>query len=188
MTDTVIMLKDPSLATLIQLELERNGISVSQKPQNCILLITDIKSAHGFEYSFKMGILRSTENPNDSFDIILRRPIELSELRNTVTELFKQQNALKESDSNSIYTFANDRTVLWEGRRIKLTSNEFIILTALLEEGGEPVSRDRLNRLIDSGGNAADVYICYLRKKLFCNGKSPIITVRGRGYACIAKQ
>ena len=188
MTDTVIMLKDPSLATLIQLELERNGFSVSQKPQSCILLITDTPTANDFEYNFKMGVLRLNEVADDSFDVILRRPIDLSDLRKTVAEIFKQQNALKSSDNNSIYTFSNDKTVLWEGRRIRLTNNEFIILSALLEASGEPISRDRLNQLIDSAGNAADVYICYLRKKLFCNGKSPIITVRGKGYACIANQ
>ncbi len=188
MTDTVIILKDPSLATLIRLELERNGISVCQRPESCILFITDAPTVQSFKYSFKMGVLRSSEVQDDSFDIILRRPVDLSELRDTVSEVFKQQSALKESNNNSICTFQNDKTVLWEGHRIKLTNNEFIILSALLEANGKPVSRERLNQITDSKANAADVYICYLRKKLFFNGKSPIVTVRGKGYACIATQ
>ncbi len=187
MTDTVILLKDASLATLIRLELERNGVSVSQKCEDCTLFVTDTHTAQSFKYSFKMGVFRSHDTLDDSFDIILRRPIELSELRKTISELFKHQNTLKESTDNSIYLFQDDKTVLWEGRRIKLTKNEFIILSALIEANGEPISRERIGLLIDSKENAADVYICYLRKKLFSSGKSPIVTVRGKGYACTAK-
>ena len=187
MTDTVIILKDPSLATLIRLELERNGMSVSESPEDCILFINDEPTSANFKYSFKIGIARSNEPMRDSFDVILQRPIDLSELRKTISELFERQITIKESNNNSIYTFPNDKTVLWEGRRIKLTNNEFIVFSALLEANGEPVSRGRLNELTDSTGNTADVYICYLRKKLFFNGKNPIITVRGKGYACIVK-
>lgn len=185
MTDTVIQLKDPSLATLIRLELERNGVSVIQKSDNCLLFITDTNERPNFKYSFKIGVVRSSESLDDSFDVILRRPIDLSELRQTIFRLFEYQNTVKETNNNLIYTFPNDKTVIWEGRRTKLTNNEFIILSALLEANGEPVSRERLNEITDSAGNAVDVYICYLRKKLFFNGKNPIITVRGKGYACI---
>ena len=60
------------------------------------------------------------------------------------------------------------------------------MISALYEAGGEPVSRERINTLLGMNGNAADVYICNIRKKLAAAGGAGIVvTYRSRGYALL---
>jgi len=75
------------------------------------------------------------------------------------------------------------------GSDLELTHTEFSLLTALLRERGEVVSRPMLLREIwgydfDPGTNVIDVHVNRLRRKLEERGMKGVIqTVRGRGYA-----
>ena len=70
---------------------------------------------------------------------------------------------------------------------ITLTEKEYLIFRLLYDAAGNNVPRDDIAAIARGGEqktNAADVYICMLRRKLTeLLGKSPIKTVRGKGYS-----
>ncbi len=90
------------------------------------------------------------------------------------------------------------REVTCAGRSVRLSTTEFELLTYLLRNQGQVLSREQMLRAVwgydyDPGTNVVDVYIGYLRRKLRPptgggeqpddGGRpSPIVTVRSVGY------
>ncbi len=77
-----------------------------------------------------------------------------------------------------------DNSVDFEGNRLKLTNNEFKLLTALMTQAGRVLSKDQLQQSLhgwDEGAsdNAIEVHIHNLRKKIPNN---LIKNIRGVGY------
>ena len=77
------------------------------------------------------------------------------------------------------------RTAWLDGKEIRLTEVEATLLSRLIAEGGDFVSRERL--LTDVWGDGAEgsvinVYIHYLREKLERQGEKIILSSRSRGY------
>ena len=74
------------------------------------------------------------------------------------------------------------------GAIVELTGAEFDLLTALCDNAGRVIARERLielsrARLGDSSDRSVDVLISRLRRKLSSSGKdAPILTVPGIGY------
>jgi two-component system copper resistance phosphate regulon response regulator CusR len=74
------------------------------------------------------------------------------------------------------------------GKRIDLTSKEFMLLEYLMRNSGHKVSRAMIvehvwNLNFDTMTNVVDVYINYLRKKVDEGAEKKLIhTVRGVGY------
>ncbi|MGB0723282.1 MAG: response regulator [Gammaproteobacteria bacterium] len=78
------------------------------------------------------------------------------------------------------------RSVARAGTAVDLTAREFGLLEALVQAGGRPLTRQRLEEVLygwdDSAeGNVLEVHVHNIRKKL---GKTLIVTVRGVGYRC----
>ena len=76
------------------------------------------------------------------------------------------------------------RTVIQRDNQVPLSTREFDILRALMENMGRVMSRRKLNETIyrvddEVESNAIEVHIHHLRRKL---GEHPIRTVRGVGY------
>ncbi|MEJ2693144.1 MAG: response regulator [Candidatus Thiodiazotropha sp.] len=76
------------------------------------------------------------------------------------------------------------RTVIQQDSQVPLSTREFDILRALMENMGRVMSRRKLNETIyrvddEVESNAIEVHIHHLRRKL---GEHPIRTVRGVGY------
>jgi DNA-binding response OmpR family regulator len=78
-----------------------------------------------------------------------------------------------------------------DGHQVRLTPREFALLETLVRNRGRTMSRDELVSRVwgydsDPLGNAVDIYIHYLRRKLDPNGTGEgdrmIRTVRGVGY------
>ena len=82
----------------------------------------------------------------------------------------------------------NDASLLYEGRKIELTKNEFRILQTLMEHRGKVVSRDTLMTKLWQMDvyveeNTLTVNVNRLRKKLEAAGLHDIITTKiGSGY------
>ena len=92
------------------------------------------------------------------------------------------------------------REVRCGGEPVRLSTTEFELLTYLLRNRGQVLSREQILRAVwgydyDPGTNVVDVYVGYLRRKLrrvqpagdspaADSGKrgSPIVTVRSVGY------
>jgi DNA-binding response OmpR family regulator len=87
------------------------------------------------------------------------------------------------------------RQVRYDGELVRLSTTEFELLTYLMRNRGQALSRERILRAVwgyeyDPGTNVVDVYVGYLRRKLRGAAKnhvgvgprSPIVTVRSVGY------
>lgn len=86
------------------------------------------------------------------------------------------------------------RTVTWRGAPLELTSTEFNLLEQLAREAGRVVSKEELSeralaRKLTRYDRSIDVHMSHLRAKLgeLPDGRSPIQTIRGRGYQLIAE-
>jgi two-component system OmpR family response regulator len=87
------------------------------------------------------------------------------------------------------------REVKYDGEPVRLSTTEFELLTYLMRNHGQALSREQILRAVwgyeyDPGTNVVDVYVGYVRRKLRAAAKnddrsgsrSPIVTVRSVGY------
>ncbi len=80
------------------------------------------------------------------------------------------------------------RTVVRQGRLVRLTAREFAVLEFLARRAGAVVTRSELldhvwDQNYGGSGNVVDVYVGYLRRKLEEPIGRPLIrTIRGTGY------
>jgi DNA-binding response OmpR family regulator len=78
-----------------------------------------------------------------------------------------------------------DHTQVWlpDGERIAVSPKEGAVMALLLARRGEVITREELAAVIgESTANKAEVYLCYLRRKLETPERRLIQTVRGKGY------
>lgn len=185
MNDITVNLADPVLAGLICDELTRAGYAVgTAKASGCRLLITDREAppASG-EHAFTLLVGEAAEK--GGADACLSRPFSLSSLREAVAAFFPPSDVAKKEKAPTGLSVICDGVLLF-GEKIRLSPAELAVISALYEAGGEPVSRERLNTLLGMNGNAADVYICNIRKKLAAaGGAGLVVTYRSRGYALL---
>ncbi len=80
------------------------------------------------------------------------------------------------------------RSVTLAGRPVELSQREFALLEYLMRNAGQVLTRDQILEHVwgydaDPAGNAVDLYVHYLRRKLgHGHCPAPIETVRGIGY------
>ncbi|WP_457600098.1 response regulator transcription factor [Hydrogenivirga sp.] len=122
-------------------------------------------------------------------DDYITKPFSIKELVARVKAVLRRAKGRKETQ---IFKFGGlevdtERVkVSVDGREVRLTPSEFIILKLLLENYGKPVGRHRVIEELwragrDTTDRAVDVHIKHLRDKLGEYGKF-IKTVRGFGY------
>ena len=122
-------------------------------------------------------------------DDYVTKPFSPLELRARI----KAQLRRSRKSQPSSYTFSSilvnlDRMEVVDGDRlIELTALEFKLLTALFQNAGRVLSRDRILDLVWSTNTVVtdrviDTHIANLRKKLEPNGSKHISSVRGTGY------
>jgi two-component system, OmpR family, response regulator len=124
-------------------------------------------------------------------DDYLTKPFDLAELLARVHALIRRSE-LRHQDATlragSLTLDPLTRQVTQGGRRVDLSAREFALLEFLMRNVGRTVSRSRIaaavwNYQFDPETNVVDVYVNYLRKKLFVGRRTtPIHTVRGTGY------
>jgi two-component system OmpR family response regulator len=132
----------------------------------------------------------------------LPKPFHLRELLATVKAVLRRtsiQTTEKQTPSRSKARFAgwnidlsNREPVSPSGKEVRLTTGEFDLLAAFVNNPSQVLTRDRLldlarDRKAGPGDRTIDVQIGRLRSKLEDNPKKPtmIKTVRGRGYIFI---
>ena len=124
-------------------------------------------------------------------DDYLTKPFDLSELLARVHALIRRSELRHKDATLSVGSLTLDpltRHVTQGGRRVDLSAREFALLEFLMRNAGRTVSRSRIaaavwNYQFDPETNVVDVYVNYLRKKLFVGRRTtPIHTVRGTGY------
>lgn len=122
-------------------------------------------------------------------DDYVTKPFSPLELRARIKALLRRSQGSQPTS----YAFASvvvnlERMEVLDGERpIELTSLEFRLLTALIQNAGRVLSRERILDLV-WGANAVvtdrviDTHIANLRKKLEPHGSKHISSIRGIGY------
>jgi two-component system copper resistance phosphate regulon response regulator CusR len=123
-------------------------------------------------------------------DDYLVKPFSFSELSARLRALLRRQ--AKPADPmlrcDDLELNRVDRVVMRAGRKIELTSKEFLLLEYLMRNSGHQVTRAMIiehvwNLSFDTMTNVVDVYINYLRKKVDEGAENKLIhTIRGVGY------
>lgn len=191
MADINIITKKELMARLISLELERLGLTyeISESPINdAKLFIADLEtcSCDGAPRERVLAIGESEKFPHTLTD-----PFLLSELRSMLVEMLtrpsgapkvtakprRMRHTVIELDPES--SSASVR----RGSPVSLSPTEYKLLDALVSRRGQVLTYAEADEIIGGeGSNKANVYICFLRKKLESHGDKLIYSVRGKGF------
>jgi len=121
-------------------------------------------------------------------DDYLSKPFSFDELLARIRALLRRPRSKTDKliSRNNLSLDPLAKRLESEGRNIKVTAKEFVLLEYLLRHEGEVISKERLlNHVWDDQSrvqpNTVETFIAHLRKKLGKNSSS-IETVRGYGY------
>jgi DNA-binding response OmpR family regulator len=192
MTQVLILSADALFARMLAIELEMQGISVcceAEPPREAEaeIVLLDLDTAmppqNGI-YRYMIGFTcRSASTGADAgrlCSLVLRRPFEMRRFREEIGSLLSGQETRREEIQLSA-----DHTQVWlpDGERIAVSPKEGAVMALLLARRGEVITREELAAVIgESTANKAEVYLCYLRRKLETPERRLIQTVRGKGY------
>jgi two-component system response regulator QseB len=119
-------------------------------------------------------------------DDYLVKPFEVAELKARLRAVSRRHGgrAVTELKHGDLVLLPEAQEATWKGVRVELTRREFMLLSALLENAGRVLTRERLEQALygwseDVDSNALEVHIHHLRKKL---APEFIRTLRGVGY------
>ena len=201
----LILSSDEMFARMLAVELEMQRLKVLCKALATVahradLVLLDLDSALPPPvdcYRYMIGFSRNSEGEGEEIrrrcSLVLRRPFEMRQLREEVLSLLENGERSPAWASNG-YTvaelFENEgaggSARLSDGRQISLSPKEYSVLRLLMEHRGKVVSREAISAAIgESSANKADVYICFLRKKLETSETRLIQTMRGSGYTLL---
>lgn len=136
-------------------------------------------------------------------DVYMVKPVELRELEAQVRTLARRLKvgpvapsgpaAMPVPSAGWVYDQVAWELMAPDTKRVKLTSNERIFLSLLVERPGEPVSRDDIFKALgkrqwDPGDRSVDSMVRRLRSKAaeILGRELPIEAVHGTGYAFAA--
>lgn len=168
---------DRELYALLSMWLTDEGYDCSAKDKHD-LRIVDLETE---PHDGKAGVLYIASGTDDvcATDSVICRPFSRLSFLDTVRTHLQSKKAPLRVD-------AERHRVYHRKSYVSLTEKEFAIFRLLYDNAGDTVCRDDIAAVARSGEqqtNAADVYICMIRRKLTeLLGECPIKTVRGRGY------
>lgn len=128
-------------------------------------------------------------------DDFMQKPFSFSELTARCRALLRRRERFADPvlRHDDLELHRMERKVVHAGTVVDLTVKEFALLEYLMLARGRTCTRGELLKQVwqmspDAGTNVVDVYVNYLRKKLFCSQDGPastrvIETVRGEGYS-----
>ncbi len=185
--------------------LERgSGVVTALKTENFTAIILDImlpdisgftvlKQVRQANFSTPVMILTARDEIDDRVrgldggaDDYLVKPFALEELLARLRVMIRRQSGTTENqiEVHDLVLNLDSQTASYKGEPLKLTMNEYKILSTLLSSAGRVLSKEQLIQSLhgwDEGGsdNAIEVHIHNLRKKL---DSSIIKNIRGVGY------
>ncbi|MGT2948975.1 response regulator transcription factor [Streptococcus devriesei] len=139
-----------------------------------------------------MDIVSGLDRGADGYVV---KPFAIEELLARVRAIFRRQDieraknsSKKDSTYRDLQLDVHNRAAIRNGETIPLTKREFDLLSALMENLNQVMTREELLDRVwkydqEAETNVVDVYIRYLRGKIDVSGKESYIqTVRGMGY------
>ncbi|MBD0785944.1 response regulator [Vibrio sp. Y2-5] len=180
------------------------GVEVAMKTEQFAAVILDLtlpdidglvvlRNLRRAGYTLPVLILTARDDIEDRVkgldggaDDYLVKPFALEELMARLRVLIRRQSGYCDERIvvGQLSLSLAEQAVDYEGNRLKLTNNEFKLLTALMTHAGRVLSKDQLQQSLhgwDEGAsdNAIEVHIHNLRKKVPNN---LIKNIRGVGY------
>lgn len=127
---------------------------------------------------------------NAGADDYMIKPFSLDELVARLRAITRRKNGITVNvlTADDLCINLNEHSVTRGGKLITLSSKEFAILSLLVRNKGNVLTRENIEQHIwnydyEGGSNVIDVYISYLRKKIDTDDKKKLIhTIRGVGY------
>ena len=160
-----ILTSDKYLYQKLLLELFEAGLETTENPSEYDALIVDYDMKAAYPGALTVG-------RNEKADLAL--PLAVGALA----------EKLKSKERATLSVCGEDRTVVFSGKKVKLTEIEFSLFSLLYRER-TLVSKERILKEIWKGeadGGVVNVYIHYLREKLETDGQKLILSSRQGGY------
>lgn len=183
----ILALENPYDLILLDLILpDTDGVDV------CSTLRAGEMSSPVLMMSVRDTVQHKVHGLNHGADDYLPKPFAMDELLARIRSLIRRHPMGSADPILSVGPLKldqNTRKAKAYGRSLHLTAREFMILEYLLRRVGSVVSREELvdhvwDQSFDSFSNVIDVFMFYLRKKLFRAGvtRGFIQTIHGVGY------
>lgn len=166
---------------LLDLMLPRiNGIEVCRR-------LREIKQTPVIMLTARDEVMDKVNGLQVGADDYLAKPFAMEELLARINALLRRMNfqkALLEYSYGKVKIDPSKHKVFFKDNEVNLTTTEFDLLSLLVQNGGDVVSRNKILDQVwgydeDVSTNVVEVYIRYLRNKI---PGIKIETVRGVGY------
>ncbi|MBS6666180.1 MAG: response regulator transcription factor [Coprobacillus sp.] len=166
---------------LLDLMLPRiNGIEVCRR-------LREIKQTPVIMLTARDEVMDKVNGLQVGADDYLAKPFAMEELLARINALLRRMNfqkALLEYSYGEVKIDLSKHKVFFKDNEVNLTTTEFDLLSLLVQNGGDVVSRNKILDQVwgydeDVSTNVVEVYIRYLRNKI---PGIKIETVRGVGY------
>ena len=194
----LILCEDAVFTRMLELEFSSMHFSVAvnaaPNARENDLILVDLDSASipkktgentrivGFTRHFEVSGLDAERRCS----MILHRPFQMRILREECELLgtAAQERDLQKGGQNTPSITLQQNTLTINGEVIQLRAKETAVMSCLLANRGNVVSREMLSAYIgESATNKTDVHVCYLRRKIATVTEKTIIkTVRNQGY------
>jgi DNA-binding response OmpR family regulator len=190
----------------IALDGELAEISATTRQYDLMVLDINIPKKNGLEvleslrkagYSIPVLILTAKDKAEDRVkglrlgaDDYLGKPFDSAELLERIQAILRRSGTERTSllQAGDVTLDLVKRTVMREGKTIRLTPKEFDLLAFFIRNKNQIVTRRRLAEQVwgytfDTGTNVVDVYVGYLRENIDKDFRKKLIqTVRGEGF------
>lgn len=196
-TQVMILSADATFARMLAIEFELLRLKVvcaaeAEKDMFSEVVLLDLDSAmppNAESYRHMIGFTKRSATVGDEngrrCSLVLRRPFEIRLMCDEVMTLLGEsvREGVQETEPLTAGNRGAHTVRLPDGRTVDLSPKEYAVFSLLLANRSKTVSRERIVAEIgESSSNKADVYICYLRKKLETADRRMIVTVHGAGY------
>lgn len=217
LTHILVVEDDASLANWMSDYLNDNGYLVTTANQgdfavtliqddqpDLVILDVNLPEMNGFDVcrtarkSYSAPILMLTARSDEHDEVTglecgandyLVKPVRPRALLARISRLLQTSPDENRYEVGGLCVDTDSRTVTLNGAHVELSSNEFDLLSQLLEYAGQVRSRDQLVENLrgieyDGFNRSVDILVSRLRKKLNDNASAParIKTVWGKGY------
>jgi len=148
------------------------------RPSQEVLVLSALSDIESKVRCFELGAGDYVTKPFSFAELVAR-------VRKRVRES-RERRARRYLDCGPLRLDLQERAAFVRGRKVELSTREFVLLAYLIRKGNEVSTREELLQSVwgytfDPGTNVVDVYVCRLRRKV---GEDLIETIRNAGYCC----